>query len=100
MTDAAAKSWILQMTRLPTKESDVEANRLRRRMIGGATLVVGAAMALSTPTASAAHCTDRGEPGNSDFSVHVRESNGPGDHNEGDHQGWSSCEAQAHSGGR
>lgn len=50
--------------------------------------------------AQAAHCDDRGLPGNSDFAAHVRDSNGPGGHNEGDHQGWSSCESQARSGGR
>lgn len=50
--------------------------------------------------ASAAHCADRGGPGNSDFAAHVQATNGPGGHNEGDHQGWSSCEPQAKSGGR
>ncbi len=57
-------------------------------------------LTLTGSPASAAHCTDRGGPGNSDFAAHVKASNGPGGHNEGDHQGWSSCEPQAKSGGR
>lgn len=47
---------------------------------------------VSTGTASAGHCADRGGPGNSDFAAHVRATNGPGAHDEGDHYGWSSCE--------
>ena len=54
-------------------------------MIGG--ISVGSAGA-----ASAAHCDDRGGPGNSDFAAHVKASNGPGGHKEGDHKGWSSCQ--------
>ena len=42
-------------------------------------------------SAGAAHCTNDG-PGNSDFADHVRATNGPGAHDEGDHYGWSSCE--------
>lgn len=45
--------------------------------------------------ASAAHCTDNGGPGNSDFADHVRATNGNGAHNEGDHRGWSSCESNS-----
>ena len=60
----------------------------------------GTAAALTASPASAAHCTDNGGPGNSDFAAHVRANNGPGGHNEGDHQGWSSCVPQAKSGGR
>ena len=54
-------------------------------IIGGITL--GA-----TGTASAAHCTDNGGPGNSDFAAHVQANNGAGGHDEGDHKGWSSCQ--------
>jgi hypothetical protein len=50
--------------------------------------------------AGAAHCDDRGLPGNADFAAHVKASNGAGGHDEGDHQGWSSCVEQARSGGR
>ena len=57
-------------------------------------------LTLTGSPAAAAHCTDNGGPGNSDFAAHVKASNGPGGHNEGDHQGWSSCEPQAKSGGR
>ena len=42
--------------------------------------------------AAAAHCTDSGAPGNSDFTAHVRANNAAGGHDEGDHRGWSSCE--------
>lgn len=39
-------------------------------------------------SASAAHCTDRGGPGNSDFAAHVQSAS----HKEGvTHKGWSSC---------
>lgn len=55
-------------------------------------------MAVGATPAYAAHCTDNGGPGNSDFAAHVRANNGPGGHNEGEHQGWSSCEEQAQSG--
>ncbi|MDP1794825.1 MAG: hypothetical protein Q8K63_11900 [Acidimicrobiales bacterium] len=72
----------------------------RVRIITGAVLLAVGAAVWSAPQASAAHCTDNGGPGNSDFAAHVRASNGPGGHNEGDHQGWSSCEPQAKSGGR
>ncbi|MBY5162442.1 hypothetical protein [Salsipaludibacter albus] len=56
-------------------------------------------LALAAGPAAAAHCSDLGEPGNSDFASHVRANAGQG-HNEGEHQGWSSCEEQARSGGR
>ncbi len=62
--------------------------------------IAAAALTATGGSASAAHCTDNGGPGNSDFTTHVQASNGPGGHNEGDHQGWSSCEPQAKSGGR
>lgn len=65
-----------------------------------ATGAAAATLALTAGTASAAHCTDAGGPGNSDFTTHVQASNGSGGHNEGDHQGWSSCVPQARSGGR
>ncbi len=55
--------------------------------------IVGGTSMMSTGAASAAHCTDNGEPGNSDFAAHVKATNGPGGHNEGDHKGWSSCQA-------
>lgn len=58
--------------------------------------LVAAGLGASAGSASAAHCTDSGMPGNSDFSVHVRTAG----HAEGAHQGWSSCVPQAHSGGR
>lgn len=71
-------------------------------------LAIAASAAFATATlalvggapAQAAHCSDLGQPGNSDFSSHVRANNGPGGHDEGDHQGWSSCVSQARSGGR
>lgn len=65
--------------------------RVVRFVIASAAL--GAGVTLSSATgASAAHCTDQGGPGNSDFAAHVRASNGNGDHDEGDHRGWSSCQ--------
>jgi hypothetical protein len=76
----------------------MKINRLSRTFLIGA--VTAAGLALGSAPASAAHCDDRGLPGNSDFAAHVRASNGPGGHNEGDHQGWSSCEPQARSGDR
>lgn len=68
--------------------------------IGASAGLVAITLSLSGAPAQAAHCNDRGLPGNSDFAAHVRDSNGPGGHDEGDHQGWSSCEPQASSGGR
>lgn len=56
---------------------------------GVATLSLGAAAGGSV---SAAHCTDNGGPGHSDFAAHVRGAQDPGGHNEGDHRGWASCE--------
>lgn len=67
----------------------------RTVIVGG---VLAGGLAIGSAPASAAHCTDNGGPGNSDFAAHVRASNGPGGHNEGEHQGWSSCEPQAQSG--
>jgi hypothetical protein len=60
-------------------------------VIAATTLVVGSTIAFAGP-ASAAHCTDNGGPGHSDFATHVQATNGPGAHNEGDHKGWASCE--------
>lgn len=54
-------------------------------MIGG--ISMGSAGA-----ASAAHCTDAGGAGTSDFAAHVKASKDAGGHNEGDHRGWSSCQ--------
>ncbi len=70
------------------------------KMLLALVAMIAAMLAVNVMPASAAHCTDNGGPGNSDFAAHVRASNGPGGHNEGDHQGWSSCESQAKSGGR
>lgn len=59
-----------------------------------ALMVTGAAaatLAVAAGSATAAHCTDSGGPGNSDFTSHVQGASGPGGHNEGDHRGWSSC---------
>ena len=71
---------------------------IRGALAAGA-LAGGIVFAAAAP-ATAAHCNDRGAPGNSDFAEHVRASNGPGGHDEGDHQGYSSCQEQARSGGR
>ena len=76
----------------------MNVKRLTRTAIACVALVGASAVAASP--ASVAHCTDNGGPGNSDFAAHVRANNGSGEHNEGDHQGWSSCEPQARSGGR
>ena len=63
-----------------------------RKRITMAAVAVTAAIAFGPAGgASAAHCTDTDAPGNSDFAAHVKASNGPGGHNEGDHRGWSSC---------
>ena len=59
-----------------------------------AALAGGLTVGLGGP-AAAAHCTDDGKPGHSDFAAHVRTANGPGGHNEGDHRGWSSCETNS-----
>lgn len=56
-----------------------------------ATGLAAAALALTGGAASAAHCADAGLPGHSDFAAHVKATNGPGGHNEGDHKGWSTC---------
>lgn len=54
-------------------------------------LATGATVAtvvLTGGSASAAHCTDNGGPGNSDFATHVQTAT----HKEGVvHKGWSSC---------
>lgn len=54
--------------------------------------IVGGISMGSASAASAGHCADNGGPGNSDFAGHVRASNGPSAHNEGDHKGWSTCQ--------
>ncbi len=84
-----------------TPTAPTEGNAYMRRKLGyvvAAAAMVGGTMIGTAGTAAADHCTDRGRPGNSDFSVHVRANNGPGGHNEGDHFGWSTCEPQAQSG--
>ena len=59
-----------------------------RMLIGGAAIGLVVAIGPATP-ASAGHCTDRGEPGHSDFAIHVRNAT----HKEGvQHQGWSTCQ--------
>ncbi|MGA8988329.1 hypothetical protein [Aeromicrobium sp.] len=73
--------------------------RFQIKMLLAAGIAAAALTATGGP-ASAAHCNDSGGPGNSDFSSHVQANNGPGGHNEGDHQGWSSCNPNAKSGGR
>lgn len=53
-----------------------------------ATGAAAAGLALTASPASAAHCTDNGGPGNSDFASHVQAAS----HSEGKtHKGWSSC---------
>ena len=64
----------------------------RRLVIALAAGLTAATLGVAGGTASAAHCTDSGGPGHSDFAAHVRAANGPGGHDEGDHRGWSSCE--------
>jgi len=59
------------------------------RSIAVAAIVGGISMG-SAGVASAAHCTDSGGPGNSDFAAHVKAS--PSGHKEGEHKGWSSCQ--------
>jgi hypothetical protein len=54
--------------------------------------MIGATLIGTAGTASAAHCADDGRPGNAGFASHVKATNGPGGHNEGDHKGWSSCQ--------
>ena len=52
-----------------------------------ASLAIGT-VAGGAGSASAAHCTDNGGPGNSDFATHVQTAT----HSEGGtHKGWSSC---------
>ena len=65
--------------------------RKRISYICATTAITGAVALGSAGVAGAAHCTDAGGPGNSDFATHVKGANGPGAHNEGDHRGWSSC---------
>lgn len=59
--------------------------------LAGLALAAGSTFAMAGP-AAAAHCADKGGPGHSDFAKHAKATNGPGDHNEGDHKGWSTCE--------
>ncbi len=63
--------------------------RKKIAMVIGAGAIAAATLAAGG-TANAAHCTESGGPGNSDFGTHAK-ANGSGDHNEGDHKGWSSC---------
>lgn len=65
--------------------------KIVRIALASAALAAGITVA-AAGGASAAHCTDNGGPGNSDFAAHVRATNGNGAHNEGDHRGWSSCQ--------
>jgi hypothetical protein len=62
------------------------------RLAIAAAIVGGGLLVVAPSPASAAHCTDSGGPGNSDFATHVQATNGPDAHDEGDHYGWSSCE--------
>ena len=57
--------------------------------VTASTIVLG-----SAGGASAAHCTDAGGPGSSDFGAHARVLGGPGGahESEGFHRGWSTCE--------
>jgi hypothetical protein len=64
----------------------------RRLAFALAAGITAATLGVAGGTASAAHCTDDGGPGNSDFAAHVQANSGPGGHDEGDHQGWASCE--------
>ena len=64
---------------------------LRKRLLY-ILVLLSIVLAFASFTASAAHCTDNGGPGHSDFAAHVRANNANGDHNEGLHRGWSSCE--------
>lgn len=64
----------------------------RRLAIALTAGLTAATLGVAGGTASAAHCTDNGGPGHSDFAAHVRAEQGPGGHNEGQHRGWSSCE--------
>ncbi len=66
---------------------------MRRNLVRSFAFVAisGGVLMGTSGVASAAHCTDNGGPGNSDFASHAR-ANGPGAHNEGDHRGWSSCQ--------
>lgn len=65
---------------------------IKRLTCACATIAVAGGIALGAPgVASAAHCADSGAPGNSDYSAHVRATNGPGAHDEGDHKGYSTC---------
>lgn len=64
----------------------------KKLLLVTAGLVAAVGSVVVAPGASAAHCTDAGGPGHSDFADHARAQQGPGGHNEGDHRGWSSCE--------
>jgi hypothetical protein len=60
----------------------------RRLAIALAAGITAATLGVAGGTASAAHCTDSGGPGNSDFAAHVQAAS----HSEGKtHKGWSSC---------
>lgn len=65
--------------------------KLVRIAVASAALAGGVLVASATG-ASAAHCTDDGQPGNAGFAAHVQAANGNTAHNEGDHRGWSSCQ--------
>ena len=59
------------------------------RLVLASAALAGAAIVGTASTASAAHCTDAGGPGNSDFAAHVRSAS----HQEGvTHKGWSTCQ--------
>ncbi len=60
--------------------------------LGIAASITVAGVALGAGSASAAHCTDNGGPGHSDFASHVRANAGNNGHDEGAHRGWSTCE--------
>lgn len=64
---------------------------IRTSLIALSTVAAAGAIALTAAPANAAHCAETGAPGHSEFAAHVKASNGPGEHNEGLHQGWSSC---------
>ena len=62
--------------------------KIARLAIASAALA-GAVVVGGANPAAAAHCTDSGGPGNSDFAAHVQSAS----HSEGrTHKGWSTCQ--------
>lgn len=64
---------------------------MMKKIVIGLTFAMMSALSVGSP-AFADHCSYEDSPGESGYAKnHVQANNGSGDHNEGQHKGYSSC---------